>query len=58
MCSCREPALSAAKGLRWNGFLPNPLKGQELSCHDKVAKRLRQKTMEACALDGRPINVG
>jgi hypothetical protein len=40
--------------LRWNGFLPNPGKGQKLSCHDKLAKGQRQKAMEACALAGRP----
>jgi hypothetical protein len=38
--------------------LPITWKGQELSCHDKLAKRLRQKTMEACALAGRPTDVG
>jgi hypothetical protein len=39
---------------RWNGFLPNPGKGQKISCHDKVAKGQRQKTMEACAMAGSP----
>jgi hypothetical protein len=34
--------------------LPGPWLGQELSCHGKFAKGQRQKTMEACALAGRP----
>jgi hypothetical protein len=38
--------------------LPSPGKRQKLSCHDKVAKWQRQKTMEACALAGRPGDVG
>jgi len=42
---------------RWNGFLPGPWLGQKLSCHDKFAKRQRQKTMEACALAGRHITL-
>ena len=48
MCSCRLFQ-------RWNGFLPGPWLGQDLSCHDKLAKRQRQKTMEACASAGRPM---
>jgi hypothetical protein len=40
---------------RWNGFLPNPWQRQKLSCHDNVAKWLRQKTMEARALADRPM---
>ena len=56
MYSCREPALSSAKGQALELFFVKSMERQYLSRHDKIAKWITKKTMKARVLAGRPID--